>query len=138
MKVVRKIFLPDNRDAVSVVMIMVGAALFVTSANITGKHININERKNKKKSLAAEMKAARKILPGNRDAVSVVKGVVGAVISLSSANIVGKHITINESKNKKESNCRDESDQIFLPDNRDAVSVVSGMVGAVLFVISAT
>ena len=49
MKVVRKIFLPDNRDAVSVVMVMMGAVLFVTSANITGKHININERKNKKR-----------------------------------------------------------------------------------------
>ena len=48
------------------------------------------------------MKAVRKFLPGNRYAVvTVVTGMVEAVLIVTSANIVGKYIIINESKNKK-------------------------------------
>ena len=59
------------------------------------------------------MKAVRKFLPGNRYAVvTVVTGMVEAVLIVTSANIVGKYITINERKNKtKKSSCRDESGQ---------------------------
>ena len=48
------------------------------------------------------MKAIRKILPGNRDAVvTVVTGMVEAVLIVTSANIVGKYITIKVNNHER-------------------------------------
>ena len=110
MKAVRK-FLPGNRYAVvTVVTGMVEAVLIVTSANIVGKYIIINESKNKKQSSCRDESGQKDFLPGNRNVVTVVMGMVAAVLSVTSANITGKHININD----KKSSCRDESVQRYI------------------------